>query len=184
MKNRKLVIVAFVLVAALTLGIGYAAITNHLVVGGTSVVTKDTGNFKVIFTEVEKTTTEGFVSDLTATISTDPVAATLQSSKLVKEGDKIQAIFTVKNNSNGLDATLAAPTYTLSATNDSNVAVVKPEEYLDVNAVFAKSALAAGEETTMTVTITLLKTPVENLTFEYTVTSITTAVEKTTNAGQ
>ena len=90
-----------------------------------------------------------------------------------------QATFTVENVSNGLDATLGDIAYTLSVKDDEGNDVANPSQYFSVVAEFGKTTLAQGESTTLTITITLLKTPVDNITVEYTVKSITTAVEKT-----
>ena len=182
MKNRKIVLLAFLLVATMVVGIGYATITSSLTVGGTSVVSQDTGNFKVRFTSIPViTSTEGFITNATATIGTgeNPITATFQSSNLKKEGDKAQATFTVENVSNGLDATLGDIAYTLSVKDDDGNDVANPSQYFSVVAEFGKTTLTQGESTTLTITITLLKTPVDNITVEYTVKSITTAVEKT-----
>ena len=57
MKSRRIVIIALVLAASLTIGVGYAALTDALTVSGTGVISQTAANEQfdgeVYFTNVE-----------------------------------------------------------------------------------------------------------------------------------
>ena len=63
MKNRKFVVVAFLLVAVMLLGVGYAALTDTLIIIGNAHIDLDTANKtfdeKVYFSAAEATSTTG-----------------------------------------------------------------------------------------------------------------------------
>ncbi len=114
MKNRRIILVAFMLVAVLCLGVGYAALTDLLIVDGTAVVNQQKENLvfdeKIEFTKAEvKTATTADYSGIadTATVdssNTDKVSFTVKS--LARQGQKATFEFTVTNTSE-FDATLA-----------------------------------------------------------------------------
>ena len=63
MKNRKTIVVAFLLVAAMLLGVGYAALTDTLTIIGNAHIDVDTANKtfdeKVYFSDAEATSSTG-----------------------------------------------------------------------------------------------------------------------------
>lgn len=149
MKNKRILIVTVLLIAVLLLGIGYAAISNiNLNINGTASATISDANFKVKFTG---TPTVSDATKVTAAV-TDDLNATIDVTGLTAKGDKATATYTILNDSPDLGATLTATT-SLTGTN---------ADYFNVTYAFANESLAKGEDTTITVTVELLKTPVES----------------------
>ena len=150
MKNiqnkKKIQIMIFVLIAVITLGVGYAAITAiNLVTNGNATATENQENFKVKFTTAAVTTGTG-----TAAIDTnDPKVATFDVTGLTKVGDTAVATYTVLNDSSGIGARIS-----LNLTNSNT-------EYFSVTEAIGDTELQAGDTTTATVTVTMLKTPIE-----------------------
>lgn len=112
MKRRRLIISLFLLVALISIGVGYAALTNSLLVNTDISANINNGNLKVDFVEV------------TNTAETDPIVVSLRNTHEVDitfnntntmsaKGDSQSVELKVKNNSTGavgseLDATLSS----------------------------------------------------------------------------
>ena len=143
--KKKLQIVLLVLIAVLTLGIGYASITAvNLIINGNGTVSVNQENFKVYFTN--STVTEG-----KGTVSIDEEDATIgyfDITGLSKEGDEATATYTVRNYSNGVGAEI-----TLNLTNSNT-------EYFKVTETILDNKLQAGESTTAKVRVEMIKTPI------------------------
>lgn len=146
MKKRRTYAGLIILVAVLCFGAVYAAMSNiTLNIGGSASAVVEDENFKVKFTGTPATTGE----TVTASI-TDDHNATINVS-LSSKGDKVTATYTILNDSEDLSASIAVPTIT-----NSN------EEYFAVTTDMADATVvAAGGETTVTVTVELIKTPIE-----------------------
>lgn len=104
MKNRKTVVVAFLLVAAMLLGIGYANLTTTLTIIGNAHVdiAQAEVNFdnKVYFSEARlgvSTGTGGTADEISANNTDD---ATYVVNTLATKGEKSEFIFTIQNDSN------------------------------------------------------------------------------------
>lgn len=148
MKKRNTYVGLILLVAVLMLGIGYAAITNITlnITGSAKAVVSDE-NFKVRFTGTPTVSDEDVV---TATI-TDDVTATINVESLVAKGDKVTATYTIENASDDLSASIAVPTV-----ENSN------DEYFSVTTDMTDAVTVASKgTTTVTVTVELIKTPIE-----------------------
>lgn len=130
MKNRKIIVVAFMLVAVLLLGVGYAALTDTLTIIGNAHIDVDAANAtfdsKVYFSDAKATSTTGtggFVEGVltnkdTASCTTDD--ATFTANQLAVFGQQSVFTFTVKNDSN-VDAVISVADKKLSgAENPSN----------------------------------------------------------------
>ena len=152
--NNKLV-GGIVLLAIILVSIGYAAITNvDLNINGTAKSKAEQENFVVEMTGEPQTSGDGTT---TATIdANDKTQGTMEVAGLNAKGQTAVATYTVKNKSEDLSADLTA-----DATSSN-------EEYFEVQCILDKTTLKAKEETTMTVKVKLLKTPIdetkENLT--------------------
>ena len=157
MKNRRITIVAFLLLAALTLGFGYAAVTNVLdIQGSTSVSATEAEkefNEDIYFTGVKDA--EGnivaSVSDAsngyTANINTNNNdKAQFTVTGLSGKGDKQSITFQIKNDSE-YEATVAIKTST--NTNDT--------DFSFTNDIGAGKTIAAGGTVEVTVTVELIK---------------------------
>jgi cytochrome c oxidase assembly protein Cox11 len=162
MKNRKTVVVAFLLVAVMLLGVGYAALTDVLDINGSADVSQDAAqdafDEDIYFEKVEVLTkaqnAEGRDLNVASISTGDPDQGNFTADGLKGEGDTAQFKFTIKNNSD-LDAVV---TPSLASDGNSNA------EYFSITSDWnAKpKTIAAGATETYTVTVTLLKTPTTN----------------------
>ena len=149
--KNQLKVLTFALIMVVVLGIGYAGITAiNLVINGEATASVDQNNFKVKFLSEENVTptitggennTVEVVDDLTAKFSVNTLTA---------EGDSEVATFRVRNDSKGIGAKIK-----LGLTNTNT-------DYFKVTEYIADSELQAGDETTVTITVEMLKTPVES----------------------
>jgi len=147
-RTNSKIIGGILLVAIVLVAIGYAAITNvTLNIDGTAKSEGNPDNFKVELVGEPQTSGDGTT---TATINTaDKTQGTMNVSGLNAKGQTAIATYTVKNQSVDLSADLTAKA---TSTND---------EYFEVQCSLDKTTLKAGEETTMTVKVKLLKTPID-----------------------
>ena len=145
--NNKIIGV-IVLLAIVLVAVGYAAITNvTLNIDGTAKSEANPDNFKVELIGEPQTSGDGTT---TATINTaDKTQGTMNVSGLNAKGQTAIATYTVKNQSVDLSADLTAKA---TSTND---------EYFEVQCSLDKTTLKAQEQTTMTVKVKLLKTPID-----------------------
>ena len=145
--NNK-IIGGIVLLAIVLVAVGYAAITNvTLNIDGTAKSEGNPDNFKVELVGEPQTSGDGTT---TATINNaDKTQGTMNVSGLNAKGQTAIATYTVKNQSADLSADLTAKA---TSTND---------EYFEVQCSLDKTTLKAQEQTTMTVKVKLLKTPID-----------------------
>ena len=163
MKKRRNLIIALLLIAALALGIGYAAVTDTLSIGGNATVKPHQENLVVEFDSIKNP------SKCTAAIQTDKTVATFTTTQLVNGEETATATFVVKNNSPEYSATIAAP----------SIAITTGDLYFNVTTDFGTESrtLAPNEVTEFTVTVELERAVVEEQTCEFTITNNVTAVE-------
>ena len=144
-KTSKIILVT-IIATCILLGLGYAAITNiTLNIAGTASATVDSGNFKVRFTDNIEVSDNAYV---TATRTGD-TAATINVSGLTTAGDKVTATYEIVNDSIDLSSDL-----NVKATNSN-------ANYFSVSSRLADKSLTAGSNTTVLVTVELLKTPID-----------------------
>ena len=148
MRRNTKIVGGILLVAILLVAVGYAAITNvTLNIKGTTKSEGNPDNFKVELIGEPQTSGDGTT---TATINTaDKTQGTMNVSGLNAKGQTAIATYTVKNQSADLSADLTAKA---TSTND---------EYFEVQCSLDKTTLKAQEQTTMTVKVKLLKTPID-----------------------
>ena len=148
MRNTNRVVGGVVLLAVILVAIAYAAITNvTLKINGTSKSQANQTNFVVQF--VGEPTTGG-KGTTTATINTAKrTEGTMNVEGLTAKGDTATATFTVQNSSQDLSADLTA-----KATSSN-------ENYFEVRCKIDDTTLKAGATTELTVTVELLKTPID-----------------------
>ena len=146
-KNTKIV-GGVLLVAIILVAVAYAAITNvELNINGVGNAQAKQENFKVEFIGTPSTSGKGTT---TATINeSDKTKGTVNVTGLTAKGDEATATYTVKNLSSDISADLTA-----EATSSN-------EEYFEVICSLEKTTLKAQEETTLKVTVRLLKTPID-----------------------
>ena len=148
MRNTNRVVGGVLLLAVILVAIAYAAITNvTLNINGTSKSQANQTNFVVQF--VGEPTTGG-KGTTTATINTaQRTEGTMNVEGLTAKGDTATATFTVQNSSQDLSADLTA-----KATSSN-------EDYFEVRCQIENTTLKAGATTELTVTVELLKTPID-----------------------
>ena len=149
-KNKKtLQIVLLVLIAVVTLGIGYAAISSvNLIINGNATASVNQNNFKVHFTQAQAISGSTGVSGTSTIDSQDDTKAMFDVTGLTKVGDYAEAVYTVRNDSNGVGAEIS-----LSVSNSNS-------EYFKVTETILDNKLQAGEETTAKVKVEMIKTPI------------------------
>ena len=154
-QNKKQIkLLLFTLVAVLTLGIGYASINAiNLIISGNATASVNDNNFKVYF--VNTADTPSLTGNVTvsgnARINTgDNTKAEFDVSGLTKEGDYAIATYTILNNSNSIGADIS-----LYITNSN-------PEYFRVTETITDSKLQAGDTTTGSIKVELIKTPLNN----------------------
>ena len=146
-KNTKIV-GGVLLVAIILVAVAYAAITNvELNINGVGSAQAKQENFKVEFIGTPSTSGKGTT---TATInSDDKTQGSVNVTGLTAKGDEAVATYTVKNLSSDISADLTA-----EATSSN-------QTYFEVICSLEKTTLKAQEETTLKVTVRLLKTPID-----------------------
>ena len=173
MKNRKTIIVAFVLCAALLMGIGYAALTGHLSVTTDITLNPNNDDLNVVFLKDECAIEAGQEDLATLSLNTgeDGKDATLKITGLHSQGDEVTANFTIKNKTDDVTATVKLN----QITNQNPDNKYEIEHTFDAAGVGADATrddtitLAAGESYTFSVTITLKNTVLEYHTHNFSI---------------
>ena len=156
MKNRKTVVVAFLLIATMLLGVGYAALTDVLDITGSADINQ-TAAEEAFNEDIHVTAAVPKEVGNTARVNDDNNdKASFTANTLKGKGDKATFTFTITN-AGDVDANV---TPTLNATAGNT----KPE-YFSVTSDWdgATKLLEAGESLTYTVTVELLQTPTESI---------------------
>lgn len=156
MKNKKTVVVAFLLAAVMLLGVGYAALTDVLDITGSADVNQSAAeeafNEDIYFSEA-KANQDGN----TASVNGDNKdKASFTANTLKGAGDTATFTFTITN-----DGDVAA---TVTPTLNATLGNTNPT-YFEITSDWdgATKDLAAKGEITYTVTVKLLKTPTETI---------------------
>ena len=153
MKNRKIVIVAFLLAAMMLLGVGYAALTDVLDITGSADVNQSAAE-EAFNEDVYFSAAVANESGNTASVNTDNNdKASFTANTLKGKGDKATFTFTV-NNDGDLDAVV-----TPSISSNTNTAYFSISS--DWNA--QPKTIPAGGTVTYTVTMELIETPQETI---------------------
>ena len=149
--KRRSIIIAFLLVAAFALGIGYAALTDILDIQGTAEVHEDAAeevfNLDVYFDKDGITVPEGKATASVNPDNNDKASFTITG--LADKDSTVSVTYTINNDSE-LDAVV-----TPKLLQNSN------EEYFEITSDWASTAqtIEAGSSKTITVTVKLLKVP-------------------------
>ncbi len=170
MKNRRNVVVAFMLVAVMLLGIGYAALSDTLDITGSVDVNQSAAEEAFnedIFFSAAVANDAGNTASVNAE-NNDKASFTINTFK--GKDDVATFTFTIKNDGD-VDATIT-PSLAPAAGNTN------PEFFSIVSDWDGETkTLAAGEELTYTLTITLLKTPTETIDGSFMILLHATSVE-------
>ena len=155
MKKRRTLIISMLLIAALCLGIGYAALTDTLDINGTVDVNQTAAEeaFDVeVYFSAAKANQDG---NSASVVIEDPDMANFTITSLKGKDDFATFTFTIYNASD-VDAVV---TPTLASDGNTNA------EYFSIISDWnaQPKTIKAGETMDYTVTITLLKTPTETI---------------------
>lgn len=161
MKDKKVLMLLFLVILMLLLGIGYALTDTKLVINGnTSATANLDDNFKVRF---KKNASDNAYEEPTAGTNatgevTSDLEATMNVSGLNTVGDEAKLTFAVENYSQGIDASVTANAEVLT---NSEYFSVKTEDITNTATV-----IEPGKENfkTVTVVVTLNKTPIADQT--------------------
>lgn len=152
MKNRKTVVVAFLLAAVMLLGVGYAALSDTLDITGSADVNQSAAEEAFnedIYFKAAVANQEGN----TASVNADNKdKASFTAATLKGKGDKVTFTFTIANDGDVAATITPKLNATLGNTNSEYFSIVSDWDG-------AEKELAAHSEITYTVTIELLKTP-------------------------
>ena len=155
MKRRRTLVISLLLVAALCLGIGYAALSDTLDINGSAIVdqsaAEDAFDEDIYFSAAVANETGN-----TAEVTADNDKATFSAKTLKTKGDKVTFTFTIQN-----DCDLAALVTPAFPAADGNT----NPTYFKISSDWAGQAktIAAGQSATYTVTVELLATPTETI---------------------
>ncbi len=151
MKNRKIILVAFMLVAVMLIGVGYAALTDIFVISGSAEVGIAEANKvfddKIYFasaTPKESTGTSG-IADTASVSSTDNDNASFSVNSLALMNEAATYTFIIKNDSE-FDATIAVKTPASENTG----------HFTTIIEIANNGLVKAGETIEVTVTTTLV----------------------------
>ena len=156
MKNRRNIIVAFLLCACLIVGVGYAALTDILDVTGSADVNQSAAE-EAFNEDIFFSAAVANEAGNTASVNADNNdKASFTANTLKGKGDKVTFTFTIKNDGD-VNATVTPKlNATLGNTNPEYFSIVSDWDG-------ATKDLAAHSEITYTLTVELLKTPTETI---------------------
>ena len=180
-KNRRVVVVAFLLCAALLLGVGYATLTDLLEINGSAEVNQEAAQKAFDADVYFKSAVADNDLDEAYVLTEDNDKAGFKLHSLSGQGDKAVITFTIVNT--GDVNAIVTPTLVSEGGNTN-------PEYFKVSSNWAGATqeLPAGGTIVYELTVELLKTPtnVVSGTFhvQLTATSVDAAPETTTVAGE
>lgn len=170
MKNRKTVVVAFLLIATLLLGVGYAALSDTLDITGSADVNQSAAE-EAFNEDIFFSAAVANESGNTASVNADNNdKASFTANTLKGKGDTVTFTFTIKNA--GDVAATVAPKLHASLGNTN-------PEYFTITSDWggATKALAAHSEITYTVTVELIKTPTDTISGSFLIELVATSVD-------
>ena len=183
MKNRKIVVVAFLLVATMLLGVGYAALTDTLTITGAlktdTTVAMDEFDADVYFsgTSIVRDDT---VNKAASQIGDGRDEATIQALHFTAKDQVVVAQFTIANDSaNEFAAIIEGENVEVTNTADDHDPIFTVTWSWDQNSINTDDVtLQPGESKILYVTITLTETPQEIHEASFSVSYTATATEK------
>ena len=162
MKKRRIIILAFMLIAVMVVGIGFAAYSTTLTINGTTAVSAEALEFTEDVQFVSVTTS----NEAFGRATTNGQTATFTVDGMTAYNDRVQFTYTIMNNSD-FDVNIEISTHPTPAS---------PSK-CTVTTALSANTIPAGESITATVTVVLNETVTEaiapiNWTIEYTATSV------------
>lgn len=162
MKNRRIIIVSFLLVAALMIGVGFANLIDTLTATGFASIDKDQAqeefDKKVYFSSASAT--DALMGE--ATFTADEATLTVKDGAMKDNGDVVTFLLKIKN---ATDLTVYITPATV-VTNDTNFAVaLQYSGFLN-----GYATVAPGSEMDVSVTVSCVKTPTSDAGTSFTIT--------------
>jgi hypothetical protein len=162
MKSRRIVLIAFMLVAVLTMGIGFAAYSTTLAIHGTTQVSAEAIDFTNAVQFIGATTS----NEAFGTATANGQEATFNVSGMTACNDTVTFTYTISNGSE----------YDVDIQITTNPTPATPSK-CTVSTALSSNTIAAGQTITATVVVVLTEdvdtvTAPINWTIEYTATSI------------
>lgn len=200
MKNRRIVIVSFLLVAVLVMGVAYAALTDNLFIKGEANLKTDVAqtefNTDVYFVEqsgdgtlktrlVQTTGTSAVPEGETEGVQigqTDPDSATFHIFSLGKANDYAVFSFVIANDSEEYDAVISLDATYPTTTNSTLFSIeysVDNVSWVDAEDTAPTTTCEAGGYTVVYVKVTLLGTPDTNTSVAFNVNLTATSTPTT-----
>ena len=158
MKNRRIVLIAFLLCSCMIVGLGYAAYSEVLDITGTAELDADeTHDGNVYFSAAQALPSEGEMSTLnTANINpNNPDKAAFTVNSVLHEGQQAQFKFTIQND-NAEDFDAAVRAYTLNADAEAYYTITCD---IGTGEVGQTTTLPATGSIDVTVTVEMVDTP-------------------------
>lgn len=150
MKKRKSMIMLAVLVAVLVLGVGYAAIAGvQLDITGTAAV--ENRDLKVAFNGTVTPNAGDTGATVTGTAANNSLSGTIAVTGLSAVGQKVSVTYTIKNDEEDVNATVALKTLNFSQSDFFEVTTSVDDDEITV---------PAGGTNTVTVYVELIGTPI------------------------
>jgi len=177
MKKRRFVVLAFMLVAAMMIGVGYAVLTGTLRADGIVHVGLDNSNLKVKYTTTDTSAQKNGTNDLTIGsdvkieyASENTVATITVAENILKtEGDYVTITIPITNYSDGIDAVVLKPTITMQGNATTYLTEDGVEAELEnaeadgsVTLKCAETAVSGNADVTnLIITVTLNDVPID-----------------------
>ena len=174
MKNRRIAILAFLLIASLVMGVAYAALTDNLFIKGEATLAttaaQTTFDGDVYFKEVSivKTTGSSGIVDTVAIGATDNDSATFAVKSLGNKDEYVTFAFTIINESPEFDAEISLDANFPSTTDAANFNIT----YTIEEGLENKGPITCNKNSgtcVVYVTVTLKNSPQTNLTAAFNV---------------
>ena len=181
MKKRRFLIVSLLLIAALTLGIGYAALSRELVINSSANLSVNQEDFAILFTDAQSGSNAA-----TASVTANGLGGNYTVTGLSKQGDAVTITYTITNQTADVTAALTGVSQNPGTLNigegtavvgnpsdffQKDVTISKYDEETSTDVVYdANSAtpftLAPGKTATVKIVITMKQTITEKITLD------------------
>ena len=177
MKKRRLLIVSLLLIAALTLGIGYAALSRELVINSSANLSVNQEDFKILFTDAQSSSTAA-----TASVTAGGLGGNYTVTGLSKQGDTVTLTYQITNQTADVTAVLTGVSQNPGTLNigEGTAVTGNPSDYFEkvvtitndeTNVIYNADSttpftLEPSKTATVKITITMKKTITEKITLD------------------
>ena len=177
MKNKKYLSILIVFLALLFISIGYAAISKELLVNGGATTQKEgvsdddttslAKNFVVLWDKDTKVIDDTFADNAKTEVTIlDDLNAKIEITELSKHNAFVTVTLKIRNDSKDLKASIPLPVVTNSE-----------ERYFSVTTDWVDTVLLPGESKDVTITIQLIRSPLDHTSGTFTIKFTADAVE-------